>query len=202
MEFKYDGEGLAKSGSVTLYVDGGKIGEGRVDMRRPIVHRQRQRNCLLPMSKPCANSRCVARWPSIRRLHVVAKLLSSRCSASAGPAHPPRLIKEIFLAVLLQRGVPFGNSELVGCSFPRQLGQAARTPARRSDNGATAYIRTARLTLVRGQPQYSWVKTQSALTGFDGYCSLMGSRAGGSSLSTPPGCLCSLRARLALDGVS
>ena len=32
MEFKYDGGGLAKGGAVTLYVDGGKVGEGRVDM--------------------------------------------------------------------------------------------------------------------------------------------------------------------------
>ena len=29
MEFKYDGGGLAKGGGVTLYVDGGKVGEGR-----------------------------------------------------------------------------------------------------------------------------------------------------------------------------
>jgi hypothetical protein len=37
MEFKYNGGGLAKSGNVTLYVDGGKIGEGRVDMTEPMV---------------------------------------------------------------------------------------------------------------------------------------------------------------------
>ena len=31
MEFAYDGGGLAKGGTVTLYVDGDKVGEGRVD---------------------------------------------------------------------------------------------------------------------------------------------------------------------------
>jgi hypothetical protein len=31
MEFAYDGGGLAKGGGVTLYVDGDKVGEGRVD---------------------------------------------------------------------------------------------------------------------------------------------------------------------------
>ena len=37
MEFKYDGGGLAKGGEVTLYVDGGKVGEGRVEMTEPMV---------------------------------------------------------------------------------------------------------------------------------------------------------------------
>lgn len=37
MEFKYDGGGLAKGGAVTLYVDGKKIGEGRVDQTEPMV---------------------------------------------------------------------------------------------------------------------------------------------------------------------
>jgi arylsulfatase A-like enzyme len=37
MEFKYDGGGLAKGGTVTLYVDGGKVGEGRVDMTEPMI---------------------------------------------------------------------------------------------------------------------------------------------------------------------
>ena len=31
MEFAYDGGGLAKGGTVTLYLDGSKVGEGRVD---------------------------------------------------------------------------------------------------------------------------------------------------------------------------
>ena len=37
MEFDYDGGGLAKGGSVTLYVDGKKDGEGRVDMTVPML---------------------------------------------------------------------------------------------------------------------------------------------------------------------
>ena len=37
MEFKYDGGGLAKGGAVTLYVDGKKAGEGRVDETEPFV---------------------------------------------------------------------------------------------------------------------------------------------------------------------
>jgi hypothetical protein len=32
MEFKYDGGGLAKGGTVSLFVDGTKDGEGRIDM--------------------------------------------------------------------------------------------------------------------------------------------------------------------------
>jgi arylsulfatase A-like enzyme len=37
MEFKYDGGGLAKGGSVSLFVDGKKDGEGRVDITVPMT---------------------------------------------------------------------------------------------------------------------------------------------------------------------
>jgi arylsulfatase A-like enzyme len=37
MEFAYDGGGLAKGGTVTLYVDGQQAGEGRVERTEPIV---------------------------------------------------------------------------------------------------------------------------------------------------------------------
>jgi len=37
MEFKYDGGGLAKGGTVMLYVDGKKVGEGRVDQTEPLI---------------------------------------------------------------------------------------------------------------------------------------------------------------------
>jgi arylsulfatase len=37
MEFAYDGGGIAKGGTVTLYVDGKKAGEGRVDQTEPFV---------------------------------------------------------------------------------------------------------------------------------------------------------------------
>jgi arylsulfatase len=37
MEFTYDGGGTAKGGTVSLYVDGKKDGEGRVDMTVPMV---------------------------------------------------------------------------------------------------------------------------------------------------------------------
>jgi len=37
MEFAYDGGGLGKGGSVTLYVDGEQVGEGRVDGTVPMV---------------------------------------------------------------------------------------------------------------------------------------------------------------------
>ena len=51
MEFGYDGGGLAKGGTVELYVDGTKVGEGRVDAtiphgllrRRDRRHRPRHR---------------------------------------------------------------------------------------------------------------------------------------------------------------
>jgi arylsulfatase len=37
MEFDYDGGGLAKGGLVSLYVDGDKLGEGRVDATAAMV---------------------------------------------------------------------------------------------------------------------------------------------------------------------
>jgi arylsulfatase len=37
MEFKYDGGGLAKGGTVTLFVDGKKVGEGRVEATEPMA---------------------------------------------------------------------------------------------------------------------------------------------------------------------
>ena len=37
MEFAYDGGGLAKGGDVTLYVDGNKVGEGRVEGTVPML---------------------------------------------------------------------------------------------------------------------------------------------------------------------
>jgi arylsulfatase len=37
MEFTYDGGGLAKGGSVSLYLDGAKTGEGRVAGTQPMM---------------------------------------------------------------------------------------------------------------------------------------------------------------------
>ena len=37
MEFTYDGGGLGKGGTVTLYVDGAKSGEGRIDATVPMI---------------------------------------------------------------------------------------------------------------------------------------------------------------------
>jgi arylsulfatase len=37
MEFAYDGGGLAKGGKVTLYYDGRKVGEGRVEQTVPMI---------------------------------------------------------------------------------------------------------------------------------------------------------------------
>jgi arylsulfatase len=37
MEFAYDGGGLGKGGTATLYVDGKKVGEGRVDATLAMV---------------------------------------------------------------------------------------------------------------------------------------------------------------------
>jgi arylsulfatase len=37
MEFAYDGGGLGKGGVVTLYVDGAKSGEGRVEATMPLL---------------------------------------------------------------------------------------------------------------------------------------------------------------------
>jgi len=38
MEFAYDGGGLAKGGLVTLYVDDGKVGEGRIQATVPMIY--------------------------------------------------------------------------------------------------------------------------------------------------------------------
>ena len=37
MEFAYDGGGLGKGGDVSLFVDGAKVGEGRVDATVPML---------------------------------------------------------------------------------------------------------------------------------------------------------------------
>ena len=37
MEFDYDGDGIAKGGTVTLYVDGQPDGDGRVEQTEPFV---------------------------------------------------------------------------------------------------------------------------------------------------------------------
>jgi arylsulfatase A-like enzyme len=37
MEFTYDGGGLGKGGDVTLYLDGGLVGQGRVDATQPMI---------------------------------------------------------------------------------------------------------------------------------------------------------------------
>jgi arylsulfatase len=37
MEFAYDGGGLGKGGTVTLYYDGDKAGEGRVQATQPLI---------------------------------------------------------------------------------------------------------------------------------------------------------------------
>jgi arylsulfatase len=37
MEFAYDGGGMAKGGTASLYVDGAKVGEGRVEVTAPLV---------------------------------------------------------------------------------------------------------------------------------------------------------------------
>jgi hypothetical protein len=37
MEFAYDGDGVGKGGDVSLYVDGSKAGEGRVERTHPFA---------------------------------------------------------------------------------------------------------------------------------------------------------------------
>jgi hypothetical protein len=37
LEFAYDGGGLAKGGTATLYVDGTPVGSGRVDITQPMM---------------------------------------------------------------------------------------------------------------------------------------------------------------------
>jgi arylsulfatase len=37
LEFDYDGDGLAKGGTASLYIDGAKVGEGRIEHTVPLV---------------------------------------------------------------------------------------------------------------------------------------------------------------------
>jgi hypothetical protein len=37
MEFAYDGGGLAKGGTVTIFYDGRTVGEGRVEVTQPMI---------------------------------------------------------------------------------------------------------------------------------------------------------------------
>jgi arylsulfatase len=37
LEFSYDGGGLAKGGAVSLFIDGDRVGEGRVDQTVPML---------------------------------------------------------------------------------------------------------------------------------------------------------------------
>jgi hypothetical protein len=38
MEFAYDGGGLAKGGTATLFIDGDKVGEGRINATVPMIY--------------------------------------------------------------------------------------------------------------------------------------------------------------------
>ena len=38
MEFAYDGGGLAKGGTSTLFIDGKKVGEGRINATVPMIY--------------------------------------------------------------------------------------------------------------------------------------------------------------------
>ena len=44
MEFAYDGGGLGKGGTATLFVDGAKVGEGRIDGTIPLIFSGRRDN--------------------------------------------------------------------------------------------------------------------------------------------------------------
>jgi arylsulfatase len=37
VEFAYDGNGIAKGGGLSLYLDGNKVGEGRIEQTEPFV---------------------------------------------------------------------------------------------------------------------------------------------------------------------
>jgi hypothetical protein len=63
MEFAYDGGGLGKGGTVTLYLDGQQIGSGRADRVRLRVHRRRPRR---PLTR---NRRLPARGHRVHRHH-------------------------------------------------------------------------------------------------------------------------------------
>ena len=58
MEFAYDGGGLAKGGDVTLYVDGDKVGEGRVEHTVPmaLLRRTRRRTSVATAPPPSATT--------------------------------------------------------------------------------------------------------------------------------------------------
>ena len=66
MEFAYDGGGLAKGGDVTLYVDGDKVGEGRVDATVPMVFSARRDHRRRPRQRDPGQRRL---RPERQRLH-------------------------------------------------------------------------------------------------------------------------------------
>ena len=82
MEFAYDGGGLGKGGDVTLYVDGKKVGEGRVDATVPMALLRRRDH---------ATSAATAPRPSAT---TTARATTSSPAASAGSrstsTKPPR----------------------------------------------------------------------------------------------------------------
>ena len=66
MEFAYDGGGLGKGGNVTLYIDGAKVGEGRVDATHADDLLRRTRR---PTSAPTAAPRSATTTAATTRLH-------------------------------------------------------------------------------------------------------------------------------------
>jgi arylsulfatase len=74
IEFTYDGGGLGKGGATALYVDGTKVGEGRVDATVPMLSRPRRpmsattRRRRSPTISRRARPRSPARWTGCRSI--------------------------------------------------------------------------------------------------------------------------------------
>ena len=85
MEFAYDGGGLAKGGDVTLYVDGDKVGEGRVEHTVPMAFSGDE---TMDLGRDSAHAR--QRRPRVRqRLHRPRPLGPDRHRrGSRGPGPP------------------------------------------------------------------------------------------------------------------
>ena len=81
MEFAYDGGGLGKGGTVTLYVDGDKVGDGRVDATVPMVFSARRDDRRRLATRHRRSATSTARRQRVQR----ARCTGSRSTSTTTP---------------------------------------------------------------------------------------------------------------------
>ena len=86
MEFAYDGGGLGKGGTVTLYVDGEQVGEGRVEATVPMVFSADETCDVGARHRPRPSATTT---PARQRLHRRGQLGADRHRRSRRGRRPP-----------------------------------------------------------------------------------------------------------------